>query len=168
MLLIHQSSLPPSTRFVLVTIAWSARSDGTRSYLSLAAISRRTGLSQRHAQRVIASSRQLGWLEVSPRPGRTNDWLLAAPAAVLEGCHPRQGGVTPTSGGGDMGVTRRKNLGRTQEVRARVARRIWCGVCAEDTRQREDPDNGTMRRCEECHPLRKPLRGPAKPPKSAL
>jgi hypothetical protein len=100
MLLIHQSSLPPSTRLVLVTIAWSARSDGTRSYLSLASISRRTGLSQRHAQRVIASSRQQGWLQVQPRPGRTNDWLLAAPAGALEGCHPRRGGVTPTSGGG--------------------------------------------------------------------
>ncbi len=92
MLLIHRSSLPPTTRFVLVTIAWSARSDGTRSYLSLASISSRTGLSQRHAQRIIASSKQLGWLEVAPRPGRTNDWLLAAPADVLEGCHPRQGG----------------------------------------------------------------------------
>jgi hypothetical protein len=167
-ILIHQSSLPPTTRLVLLVIAWSARKDGTGSYLSLAAISSRTGLSRRHAQRIIASSKQLGWLEVQTRSGRANDWLLAAPDAVHRGCHPRQGGVTPTSGGGDMGVTRRKNLGRTQEVRARVARQPWCGVCAEDTRLRDDPDGGPMRRCPECHPLRKPLRGPAKPPKSAL
>ncbi len=92
MRLIHQSSLPPTTRFVLVTIAWSAHSDGTGSYLSLAAISSRTGLSSRHAQRIIASAKKVGWLESSPHPGRVNGWVLAAPATALEGCRPRQGG----------------------------------------------------------------------------
>jgi hypothetical protein len=67
-----------------------------------------------------------------------------------------------------MGVTHRKNLGRTQEVRARVARRNWCGVCAEDTRLRDDPDGGPVRRCAECHPMRTTLRADSKPPKSAL
>jgi hypothetical protein len=110
----------------------------------------------------------MGWLEVQPRSGRTNDWILAAPASVLEGCTPVQGGVHSSAGGGALGDTRRKNLGRTKEVRARVASRDWCGGCNEQTRLREDPDGSAVRRCPECHPMRKPLRGPAKPPQSAL
>jgi hypothetical protein len=98
--LIHQSSLPPSERLVLLVIAWSAQADGTRCWLSLAAISSRTGISARRCQELIASARKGGWLAVSPRPGRTNDWSLAAPAAILKGCDPAQGGVRPTAGGG--------------------------------------------------------------------
>jgi hypothetical protein len=164
--LIHQSALPPSMRLVLLVIAWSARADGTGCYLSLAAVSTRTGLTPRRCQQLIASARQDGWLVAVARPGRTNDWLLAAPAPVLQGCNPVQGGVKPTSGGGEAHFTRRKNLGSTQEVRARRARRAWCGVCAEETRLRQDPDGGTVRRCPECHPLAEPLRGPDKPHRS--
>ncbi len=167
MRLLHESSLPSSTRWVLATIAWSARADGTSSYLSVTAISSRTGLGDRHCQRIIRSAISMGWLGASPRPGRTNDWLLAAPAATLEGWSPGRGGVTPRPGGGDTQTTRRKNLGRTQEVRARVARRKWCGGCAEDTRLLQPVEGGPMRRCPECHPQVEPLRGTAKPARSA-
>ncbi len=166
--LIHQSSLPPSTRLVLLVIAWSAHKDGTGCWLSLTAIATRTGLTKRYARKVVASSISLGWLVSSPRPGRTNDWILAAPATVHRGVPQDRGGGPPGPGGEVPQDRGRKNLGRTKEVRARVARRAWCGVCAEDTRLREDPDGGTVRRCQECHPMRKPLRGPAKPPQSAL
>ncbi len=102
--LIHQSSLPPSTRLVLLTIAWSARRDGTGSYVSLVTVSTRTGLKLRRCQQIIASARKAGWLESSARPGRTNDWILAAPAPVMEGCTPVQGGVHSSAGGGCTGV----------------------------------------------------------------
>ncbi len=98
--LVHQSGLPPSTRLVLLVVAWSAGADGTGSYLSLAAIAARTGLSARRAQEHLASARSLGWLESSPRSGRTNDWLLSAPAATVDPCDPPQGGGATHRRGG--------------------------------------------------------------------
>lgn len=180
--LVDESDLPPSTRHVLRVVAWSAGRDGTGSYLSVAAIAARTGLSVRQVQRALASARTLGWLRVSPRAGRTNDWILWAPSTVDNPRHPRHPGVTPTSGGGDTHVTRRKDLGRTQEgaresrhhlpdqrrastsesdrtptaVRSpgrRPARRAWCGECDDQTRLTQDAEGLNVRRCPRCHPL---------------
>jgi hypothetical protein len=98
--LVHQSGLPPSTRLVLLVVAWSAGTDGTGSYLSLAAIASRTGLSARRAQEHLASAVALGWLERSARSGRTNDWVLSAPEAMVDPCDPPQGGGATHRRGG--------------------------------------------------------------------
>jgi hypothetical protein len=151
--LVLNSGLPPSTRHVLHVVAWSAHRDGTGCWLSLAAISSRTGIGHRHVQRILASSLKEGWISVRARPGRTNDWALSAPADALHPRHPGRGGVTPRSWGGDTQVTRRYDLDSTQDAHVRAARLPWCGRCDEQTRLTEDDDGRNVRRCPACHPL---------------
>jgi hypothetical protein len=148
---VMESDLPPSTRHVLVTIAWSAGRDGTGSYLSVAAVAARTGLKERRVQQLIASAITLGWLRREPRAGRTNDWVLTVPQPVLEGCTPVQGGVQPSAPGGAVECTRRKVPTKGLVARDARTRRPWCGSCDEATRQVEQ-DDGRVARCPRCHP----------------
>jgi hypothetical protein len=151
--LVHNSDLPPSTRHVLLAVAWSAQRDGTGSYVSLATVAARTGLGRRRVRQLLTSSRELGWINVQPRPGRVNDWVLSAPAGALHPGTTVPGGGKPSSGGEELGFPRRKDLGRTQEARVRAARLPWCGRCDEETRLTEDDDGRNVRRCPGCHPL---------------
>jgi hypothetical protein len=151
--LVHQSDLEPSLRLVLLVLAWSARADGRGCFLSVTTLAARTGLGTRRVQQLTARARSLGWLTVEPRPGRTNDWVLSAPAGLHNPRTPVQGGVKPSAGGGEAQFTHRKYLGRTQEGAARPARRRWCGECEEETRLTMDSDGRDVRRCPKCHPL---------------
>jgi hypothetical protein len=151
--LVFQSDLEPSTRLVLFAIAWSSRADGRGSFLSVPTVASRTGLGERRVQQLLAVARRVGWLGSEPRAGRTNSWVLTAPAEVHNPRTPLQGGVKPSSGGGELGFTHRKYLGRSQEGAVRAARRRWCGECEEQTRLVSDPEGANVRRCPKCHPL---------------
>ncbi len=102
--LVLNSDLPPSTRHVLHVVAWSASRDGTGCFLSVTAIAARTGYKPRRVQQLLASCRAVGWINVNSRPGRSNDWVLSAPADALNPRTPVQGGVQPSAGGGCTGV----------------------------------------------------------------
>ena len=79
---VHGSELPPAARHVLVTVAWSAGRGGRGSFVSVAAISERTGYSPQRVKRLLIDCKRAGWLAAEPRAGRTNDWVLTVPAAL--------------------------------------------------------------------------------------
>jgi len=97
---VFESDLPPSTRLLLLAIAWSAGADGSGSYVSVALLASRTGLKERQVRNLLLAAKQGGWLDAEPRPGRTNDWVLGVPECRGDPCTPVQGGVQPSAGGG--------------------------------------------------------------------
>ena len=168
---VFKSELAPAARLVLLAVAWSAGRSGRGSYLSMAAISERTGYSRERVNRLLIDCKRAGWLAAEPRAGRTNDWVLTVPAAEIsaelgpssalwtelsEGA-ARASGALAGEGGPPHGrggpPSRARGVGRTQEeliTHPRPARLPWCGLCDEKTRL-QDLDDGSVRRCRKCH-----------------
>ena len=157
---VFKSDLPPAARLVLLAVSWSSGRGGRGSYLSMTAVSERTGYSRERVNRLLIDCKRAGWLAAEHRAGRTNDWVLTVPAALCtepsEGAARASGGFAGEEGplhGRRGGSSPAKTVGRTQEGLSRdprPARLPWCGLCDEKTRLQE-LDDGSVRRCRKCH-----------------